>query len=29
LAVTLLISIIAVILVGIGETIERYFTRWR
>ena len=28
-AVTLLISIIAVILVGIGELIERYFTRWR
>lgn len=28
-AVTLLISIIAVILVGLGELVERYFTRWR
>lgn len=29
LAVTLLISIVAIILVGIGELVERYFTRWR
>ncbi|MGH9102259.1 MAG: ABC transporter permease, partial [Acidimicrobiales bacterium] len=28
LAVTLLISIVAIILVGIGELIQRYFTRW-
>jgi NitT/TauT family transport system permease protein len=29
LAVTLLISIIAIVLVGVGEAIQRYFTRWQ